>query len=127
VTRSPHSGQQPLEVVVDEHALDRAVGGNACLRRQLEHLLDMSRRDNVTVQVVPNAVAVHDGLVGPLNLLNFTDAQSIGYVEYPDGATYVPDYHQVAGYHYRRNQLQTAALDPARSREVITARREALD
>jgi hypothetical protein len=84
-------------------------------------------RENVVVQVVPNAVAVHDGLTGPLNLLDFDGAQSIGYVDYPDGATYVPDYHQVAGYHYRRKQLQGAALDPARSREVIAARREALD
>jgi transcriptional regulator with XRE-family HTH domain len=124
-----HDEDEPLtlEVVIDEHALDRAVGGRTCLRGQLEHLLAMSARDNVTVQVVPNAVAVHDGLVGPLNLLDFAGAQSIGYVEYPDGATYVPDYHQVAGYHYRRNQLQAVALDPARSREVITARREALD
>jgi len=27
---------------------------------------------------------VHDGLTGPLNLLDFDGAQSIGYVEYPD-------------------------------------------
>jgi transcriptional regulator with XRE-family HTH domain len=120
---------EPLElaVVIDEHTLDRQVGGPACLRKQLEHLLVLSERKNVRVQVVSNAVAVHDGLTGPLNLLDFAGAQSIGYVDYPDGATYVPDYHQVAGYHYRRRQLQAVALDPARSREVIAARREALD
>jgi hypothetical protein len=124
-----NDGDEPLAlaVVIDEHALDRPVGGPACLRAQLEHLLALSERENVIVQVVPDAVAVHDGLVGPLNLLDFTAAQSIGYVEYPDGAVYVPDYHQVAGYHHRRKQLQAVALDPARSREVIAARREALD
>jgi transcriptional regulator with XRE-family HTH domain len=116
-----------LAVVIDEHALDRPVGGPGCLREQLEHLLVLADRDNVVVQVVPNVVAVHDGLAGPLNLLDFAGAQSIGYVEYADGATYLPDYHQVAGYHYRRKQLQAVALDSARSREVIAARREALD
>jgi hypothetical protein len=120
-------GPLSLAVVIDEHALDRPVGGPECMREQLDHLVAVSKRPNVKVQVVANAVAVHDGVAGPLNLLDFAGAQSIGYVEYPDGATYVPDYHQVAGYHYRRNQLQAVALDPARSREVITSRREALD
>jgi transcriptional regulator with XRE-family HTH domain len=120
---------EPLElaVVIDEHALDRPVGGPECMREQLDHLLALSERTNVNVQVVPNTVAVHDGVAGPLNLLDFAGAQSIGYVEYPDGAAYVPDYHQVAGYHYRRTQLQGVALGLARSREVIVARREALD
>jgi transcriptional regulator with XRE-family HTH domain len=116
-----------LAVVVDEHTLDRAVGGTECLREQLEHLLVMSERDNVTVQVVPATTAVHDGLAGPFKLLDFAETQAIGCIDYPDGVAYVPDYHQVAGYHYRRTQLQAVALDPARSREVIAARREALD
>lgn len=116
-----------LAVVIDEHALDRRVGGRDVLRGQLEHLLRMADVGTVTVQVMPNEVAVHDGIAGMLTLLDFADAQSIGKVEYPDGAVYAGDYHQVAGYRYRCEQLRAAALDPQASREVIAARRAAMD
>lgn len=116
-----------LAVVIDEHALHRPVGGVECLRAQLDHLLATSTRDTVSVQVMPDYVAVHDGLAGPFTLLDFAGLQSIGHVEYPDGAVYVADYHQVAGYHHRRKQLRATALDEAASRELIAARRAALE
>jgi hypothetical protein len=116
-----------LTVVIDEHALGRRVGGSDCLRAQLDHLLVMAALDTVTVHVMPNSTAVHGGLAGGLILLDFAQTQSIGQIEYPDGAIYIGDYHQVAGYHYRRQQLCADALDPAKSRDVIAARREAID
>lgn len=120
-------GPLELSVVIDEHALRRAVGGADCLRGQLDHLLALAARPNVTVQVMPDDVAVHDGLAGPFNVLDFEATQSIGSIEYPDGAAYVEEYHQVAGYLHRRRQLRGAALDEHASREVITARRAALE
>ena len=116
-----------LAVVIDEHALGRPVGDASVLRDQLDHLLAIGARSNVSIRVMPDYVAVHDGLAGPFTLLDFAGLQSIGCVEYPDGAVYVEDYHQVAGYHHRRNQLRATALDEDASREVITARRAALE
>jgi len=121
--------EEPLNLaaVIDEHALYREAGGPDVLRAQLDHLLLLSRLENLSVQVMPNSVAVHDGLAGKLTLLDFADAQSIGQIEYADGAVYVGDYHQVAGYEYRREQLRAGALDVDASREVIAARRAAMD
>jgi transcriptional regulator with XRE-family HTH domain len=116
-----------LAVVLEESALDRPVGGPDVLRAQLDHLLAMSERDTMTIQVMPTEVAVHSGVVGGFNLLGFTATQSIGYVDYPDGSVYVPDYHQVAGYLYRRDSLQARALSVSESREVIRARRAAME
>jgi hypothetical protein len=76
---------------------------------------------------MPRTVAVHDGIAGAFIVLDFDVTQSIGYIPYPDGSFYVPDYHAVAGYLYRRNRLQADALDADSSQEVITARRAALD
>ncbi len=116
-----------LAVVIEEDAFHRPVGGPEVMRTQLDHLLAMAGRDNVTVQVMPRSVAVHDGIVGAFTLLDFAATQSIGYVEYPDGSAYVPEYHQVAGYLYRRDRLQAHALGVAESREMIAACRAALD
>jgi transcriptional regulator with XRE-family HTH domain len=116
-----------LQVVIDEHALGRPVGDATVLRDQLDHLLAVGERSNVSIRVMPDYVAVHDGLAGPFTLVDFAGMQSIGVVEYPDGATYIEDYHAVAGYQHRRNQLRATALDETASREVITARRAALE
>jgi hypothetical protein len=75
---------------------------------------------------MPTSVAVHSGVAGGFTLLDFSATQSIGHVAYPDGSVYVPDYHQVAGYLYRRDSLQAAALGVSESREVIAARRAAV-
>lgn len=119
--------QLRMAVVIEEDALDRPVGGTDGMRAQLDHLLVMAERDNVTVQVVPRSAAVHDGIPGAFTLLDYAETQSIGYIDYPDGSVCVPDYHQVAGYLYRRGRLQAEALDVTESREVIAARRAALD
>ncbi|MGB7799377.1 MAG: Scr1 family TA system antitoxin-like transcriptional regulator [Pseudonocardiaceae bacterium] len=44
---------------------------------------------------MPVTVASHDGLDGEFLLLDFDEAQSIGYIEYPTGAIYIQDQDQV--------------------------------
>jgi hypothetical protein len=65
---------------------------------------------------------VHDGLDGEFALLDFDDALSIGYVEFPDGAVYVQDQDQVAAYTMAAQRMCVAALSPAESIEAIKAR-----
>lgn len=96
------------------------------MRAQLEHLLAMMERDNVEVHVMPLSVAVHDGLDGDFLLLDFDQAQSIGYVEYPAGAIYVQDQDQVAVYRLSADRLCAAALSASESVAAITSRIKAL-
>ena len=44
---------------------------------------------------MPVTGAVHDGLDGEFLLLDFDEAQSIGYIEYPPGVIYVQDQDQI--------------------------------
>ncbi len=44
---------------------------------------------------MPVTVAVHDGLDGEFLLLDFDEARSIGYIEYPTGVIYVQDQDQI--------------------------------
>ena len=48
-------GAEPLELwaVLDEAALRRSVGGPVVMRQQLEHLVLLGYRRNVTIQVLP--------------------------------------------------------------------------
>lgn len=118
----------PLEyhAVVEEQVLHRTVGGAKVMVAQLERLLELVERDNVTLQVMPTAVAVHDGLDGPFSILDFAEARSIGYVEYRDGGVYVQDPNQVEVYNLVAERLSERALTDADSAALIRARIEAL-
>jgi Domain of unknown function (DUF5753)/Helix-turn-helix domain len=118
----------PLQyhAVVEENVLHRTVGGAAVMAAQLRHLLELIERDNVTLQVMPTATAVHDGLPGPFKLLDFAEARSIGYIEYRDGAVYVQDRDGVEGYNLIAERLSEQALTDADSAALIRARIEAL-
>lgn len=119
---------RPLEyhAVIEECVLDRIVGGPAVMGAQLLRLLELGERDNVTLQVMPTSVAVHDGLAGPFQLLDFGEAQSIGYIEYRDGAVYVQDQDAVEVYDLIAERLSARALSDADSADVIRARIAAL-
>lgn len=112
--------------VIEEQALHRAVGGAKVMTAQFEHLLGLVERDNVTLQVMPTAVAVHDGLAGPFKILDFAEARSIAYVEYRDGGVYVQDPNQVEVYDLVAERLSERALTDADSTALIRARIEAL-
>jgi len=67
------------------------------------------------------------GLRDDFLLLDFDEAQSIGYIEYPAGALYVQDQDQMAMYALAADRLCAAALSVADSAELIAARAAALD
>lgn len=115
-----------FRAVIEEYVLDRIVGSPAIMRAQLEHLLDLMRHDNVELHLMPVSVPVHDGLDGVFLLLDFAEAQSIGYIEYPAGAIYVQDQDQVAAYNLSVDRMCAAALSVSDSAEAISARIAAL-
>jgi DNA-binding XRE family transcriptional regulator len=122
-----------LTLLVEESVLDRLIGGPEVMRAQFTHLLELGKRDNVEILVVPTSVARHDGLEGKFSLLHFrhedgtTQAQSIAYVEIPDDAVYVQDQRQVDNYQRSAAQLRDVALTQAQSARVIRERRAALE
>lgn len=115
-----------LRAVIEEYVLDRVVGGPSVMRAQLQHLRELMGRENVDVRVMPVDIAVHDGLEGDFLLLDFEEAQSIGYIEYPDGAIYIQDQMQVAAYGLSMERLCSAALSAADSVDAVTTRIVAL-
>ena len=63
----------PLQVVavLDEAVLHRQVGGPEVMSEQIRHLLELTRRPNVTIRVVPFTQGAHAGMDGPFYLLEF--------------------------------------------------------
>ena len=67
--------------LIDEAALHREVGTPEIMNGQLLHLADLSRRPNVTIQVVPYSAGPHSGLLGAFVIAELDDSPPIAYLE----------------------------------------------
>lgn len=96
-------GGPRLWAVLDEAALRRPLGGRAVSRAQLDHLLALTERPNVSLQVAPFHFPGHAAAGGPFTILRFADRgrPDVVHLEqltgglYLDGPSDVEQYRQV--------------------------------
>ncbi|MFJ6670225.1 helix-turn-helix domain-containing protein [Actinosynnema sp. NPDC091369] len=85
----------PIEyhALIDETALHRLVGGAEVMREQLDHLVAMADRPNVTIRVLPYSVGAYGAQAGAVFLLDFaeSDEPRAAYVEALTGMVPVED------------------------------------
>ncbi len=117
-------GENPMHLVtiIEEHALDRPIGGPTVMRKQLEHLLELLQLPNFELFVLPLSVGSHDGLETPFAIMEFEHAQSIAYVEHAYGAIYLQRQDQVRGYTHISEQLREVARSDDQVVEMIEGR-----
>lgn len=110
-----------LWVVVDEAALRRPIGGPAVMRAQLEHLITVSSRDNVTLQVMPFRFGGHAAEGGAFSILRFPEADlsDVVYVEQLTGAVYLDKREDLERYLEAMNRLAVDSVQPADTVEAI--------
>jgi transcriptional regulator with XRE-family HTH domain len=89
-----------LWAVMDEGALRRPIGGEAVMREQLKHLIDMCDHPAVTLQVLPFEVASHPAMGGPFTILRFSepDLRDVVYIEQLTSALYLDKSAEVDSY-----------------------------
>ncbi|MFE3025159.1 helix-turn-helix domain-containing protein [Nocardia tengchongensis] len=111
-----------LSSVIEEAVIDRVVGTAETMREQLEHLVLLLKLDHIDIRILPTRKYAHAGNVTEFTLLQFAEAQTVGYIEYPTGALYLQDYNGVAVYEMLAEQLLAAALSKSESVELIRSR-----
>jgi transcriptional regulator with XRE-family HTH domain len=117
-----------LWAVLDEAVLRRPIGGPAAMRAQLKHLIEMSQRPNVTVQVVPFNAGGHAAAGGPFSVLRFAefDVPDVVYLEQLTSAQYLDKQDVVDSYMAVMERLCIEAATPANSVKTLrTLLREA--
>jgi len=114
----------PLELwaILDEAVIRRTIGGQLVMRGQLEHLLTMTARPGLTLQILPFSCGAHAGHGGPFSILEFpnrTDSE-VAYVESVAGYIYLEKDREVRLRVEAFDRLRAAALAPGASLELIT-------
>ncbi|WP_030680012.1 helix-turn-helix domain-containing protein [Streptomyces sp. NRRL B-1347] len=110
-----------FKCVLDEAALRRPYGDREVMRGQIQHLIDISERPNVTLQVMPFTFGGHAGESGAFTMLSFpeSDLSDVVYLEQLTGALYLDKREEVAQYERAMAELQEDCPNPADSRDLL--------
>lgn len=118
------TGEDPvsLDVVINEGALRRVVGGSAVMGAQLRHLAESSKLPNVVVRVLTFEAGAHPGVDGSFTVLEFSDPGDprIVYLDRMTDSDYLDGLRDVAAYRYAHERLRVAARSPSDTRKMIT-------
>ncbi|GAA1986032.1 helix-turn-helix transcriptional regulator [Nocardiopsis rhodophaea] len=112
-----------LLAVVDESVFIRPFGGRGTMARQLDHLLAISRKPHVVVQVVPLSTEYHPGLDGAFTLITVPERGEVLYMETRVSGTPMDGPEEVQEYSRVYGELRGVALPPVASRELLEEKR----
>lgn len=116
-----------LWTVIDESVLHRALGGRLVLKRQIEHLLEVSSQPHISVQVIPFS---RSGYVaeGAFSLLRFAEPElpDIAYIEHLTGALYLERLDELEVYSRAFDRLIVDAETPRATRQFLDKVRQEL-
>jgi transcriptional regulator with XRE-family HTH domain len=108
-----------LSFVLEEVTLRRPIGGTMVQRRQFEHLLEVGKLRNVTIQVMPTDRVEHAGMGGLIQLLKFEDGTAVGRSEGAFNGRPVADPRQLRILELRYGMIRAQALTPDESLAFI--------
>ena len=107
-------------VIVDEGALRRPIGGATVMRAQLARIIEVASLPKVTCQIIPLAVGAHPGLQSNFVILEFDkpEVNDVVYVEGAVGNIYLESTADLTRYKRILSRLQSIALDQEGSVEM---------
>jgi transcriptional regulator with XRE-family HTH domain len=115
------SGGLRLWAIIDEVAIRRPVGSADLMRGQLEHLLDISVRPGLTLQVTPFLTGASYAAPGSFSILSFAvdDLPDVVYVEQLTSAMYLDKRADVDRYAEAMDHIRASSYTPEQTKELI--------
>lgn len=117
------SAERPLELsaVIDEAALRRPIGPPDLMAEQIDRIVAVAARQNVTIQVLPSAVGAHPGMLGAFSVITLPDPSGydVVYVEGMGGARFLEEAVEVRHGGLVIERLRALALDPDASLALL--------
>ncbi|MEU3166056.1 helix-turn-helix transcriptional regulator [Streptosporangium sp. NPDC006930] len=115
-----------LLTLIDEAALRKLIGGAEVMCEQINHLITMAARPNVTIQVVPDSAGAHPALDGAFVILDFPNDPSLIYTVTVTENLWLEQQADYQRYSLIYNHVMTLALSPEESVRYLTKLTEQL-
>lgn len=96
--------------VIEEHALRRQVATPEVVKEQIDHIIELSERRNIDIQIMPRSRGHHAGLDGPLCLLETGENTWYAYSEGQGTGQLISDPKVVSILQQRYARMRTQAL-----------------
>ena len=108
--------------VLDETVLRRPVTAPEVMRAQVDHLIELAARPNVTLQLVPFGLFIHEAMYGPFYIFRFPfpELQDIAYTENVAGSGYVDQHDDVAAFVEALDRISAQVPPPQRTEALLT-------
>lgn len=119
--RLSHNHPPKLRFVMSEAAARIVVGGPEVMREQLRHLVDESRRPNISLRIVPFTAGAHAAMISPFMMLRFDETLEMDavYLENELGAIYLERPGDLQHYTQVFEQVSSKALSEDETRELL--------
>lgn len=115
-----HPDPLRLSVVLDEAALHRVAGGHLVMAGQLAHLLAVTGRESVELQVLPFSASDFTTAFGAFSLIaSRGDTPTLAFTENANGLRYLNQAHEIAAHMELFDHLAKAALPTSESTDLI--------
>lgn len=115
-----------VRFLIEESVLHRPIGGTTVLHEQLEHLLRMSAKSHVSIQVIPLKAGKTAALDGSFVILGFPERNSHAYVEARGSGLILTRPDDIEPFERGLPEINDAVLDEAQSAKLISQIKEDL-
>lgn len=115
-------GRKPfcvVNVILEEAALRRNIGGAVTMKAQYQHLLACAERPNLSLQVMPTDRGEHAGVEGPMMLIETAECERLVYMECNGTSSLLSKPEQVGTFARRCAMLGQQALRPEETLMLI--------
>lgn len=110
-----------LHAIVGLAAIHGGIGGPEVMAAQLEHVADMTRRDNVTVQAIDMTREWTPAHPGAFILYEFDDMPPTVYLEHLSSGAFLVERADVEAYKTAAETLRREAMSPEETAELIAS------
>ncbi|MFD7547371.1 helix-turn-helix domain-containing protein [Streptomyces sp. NPDC059578] len=116
-----NSGDFRLRTVIDATALHRIEGGPDVIKEQLNHLLEIGRRSNVHIQVLPLNASLLMEQYGPFSIFSLRGEPPVDliWLEQITGGTLLEQRRHVQAYSKAWDELTAAALSLTATQQYV--------
>lgn len=121
--KKPLEGADPmtLHAIVDEAVVHRQIGGPGVMRGQLEYLIGLADRPNITLQVIPFAAGGYGTMNGSFVLVDYPEPEALPgvYLEYPAGGAWIDDADDVKRFVATFDEATSLAMSPDETTNLL--------
>ncbi|TQN30889.1 helix-turn-helix protein [Haloactinospora alba] len=107
--------------ILDEAAVRRPIGGKECMQEQLERLIELCDRQNITLQIVPFTAGAHAAEAGSFTILRYPEFKlsDIIYLEQLTGSLCLDKRSDIDAYTMAMERLSVIARPPAETKGIL--------